>query len=68
LIDGKDDLHISRIKKQSTVLQHWYHTVTYQKLSVKEIRNSVENADTLNLLNIEYGPIENVCDLDFDIM
>jgi len=49
-------------------LHHWYHTVTYQNLSVKEIKFSVENADTLKLLDIEYSPIENVCDLDFDIV
>jgi len=50
------------------MLHHWYHTVTYQNISVEEIRNSVENADTLNLMAIEYSSIEDICDLDFDIM
>ena len=52
----------------SKMLHHWYHTVTYQNISVEEIRNSVENADTLNLMAIEYSSIEDICDLDFDIM
>ena len=51
----------------SKMLHHWYHTVTYQNLSVKEIRNSVKNANTLNLMDMEYSPIEDVCDLDFDV-
>jgi len=27
----------------------------------------IENANTLNLLDVEYSSIENVCDLDFEL-
>ena len=50
------------------MLYHWYCTVTYQNLSVKEIKNSIKNADTLNLIDTECSSIENACDLDVDIM
>ena len=65
-------IDVRKIRKipelSNKTLHHWYHTVTYQNLSVKEIKFSVENADTLKLLDIEYSPIENVCDLDFDVV
>jgi len=58
----------SVLKLFGKVLHHWYRNVNYQNLSVEEIRNSVENADTLNFMDIKHSSLEEICDLDFDIM
>jgi len=49
------------------VLHHWYHNITYETLTMEEIKNSVENADILNMLNAVCNTNEEVSDLDLDL-
>jgi len=51
---------------KNKLLYHWYCDVNYQTLSAEEIKNSIENADTINLMDIEYVIPEDVNDFDFE--
>jgi len=49
------------------ILHHWYHNITYQNLFIKEIRNSIDNADTLNMMSTVCNINENISDSDLEI-
>jgi len=48
-------------------LHHWYYTSTYQTLSVQDIKDSVENADILNMLGTVCNTSEEISDFDWEL-
>jgi len=49
------------------MLHHWYYSITYQILSVQDIKNSVENADIVNMLNTVCNTNEDISDSDLEL-
>ena len=54
-------------KLLNKVLHHWYCTTTYQTMSVQDIKDSVENPDILNMLNVVCETSKDINDSDLEL-
>jgi len=49
------------------ILHHWYYTITYPTLVVQDIKNSVGNADILDMVNTVCNVNEKVSDSELEL-
>jgi len=51
---------------KNKLLYHWHYDINHEMLSAKEIKNGIENADILNLIDTEYEIPEDINDFDLE--
>jgi len=71
LVLRKDGIYVQYVRSVpelvDKMLHHWHYTTTYQTLSVEDIKDSVENADILNMLNTVCNTNKDTSDSDLEI-